>query len=173
LTPRVIPDPTERLRFREMLEADLDEMAALLGDPEVMRYYPRPRTREEALGWIEWSRRSYAEHGHGLWVVETHDGDFVGDCGLTWQPVGGQQVLEVGYHVVPALQGRGYATEAARACVDLGLGAIGESRVVAIIHPDNAPSRRVAVKVGLRLQEETQVHGLRAVVYGRGPVGRP
>ena len=140
----MIPGPTERLRFREMVEADLDEMAALLGDPEVMRYYPRPRTRDEALRWIEWNRRSYAQHGFGLWVVETHDGAFVGDCGLTWQPLDGDQVLEVGYHVVSALQGRGYATEAARACVDLALGPIGEPLVVAIINPENAPSRRVA-----------------------------
>ena len=163
----MIPAPTERLRFREMGEADLDAMAALLGDPEVMRFYPAPKSRDEALGWIRWNERSYAEHGHGLWVVETHDGEFVGDCGLTWQPVGGEQVLEVGYHVVVALQGRGYATEAARACVELALGAVGESHVVAIVVPDNAPSRRVAEKVGLRLEQETEVHGRPVVVLGR------
>ncbi|ROR92280.1 GNAT family N-acetyltransferase [Nocardioides aurantiacus] len=162
----MIPAPTERLRFREMEEADLDAMAALLGDPEVMRFYPAPKTRDEALEWIRWSRRGYAEHGHGLWVLETHEGEFVGDCGLTWQPVGGAQVLEVGYHVVAALQGRGYATEAARACVELALGAVGESRVVAIVVPDNAPSRRVAEKVGLRVEQEAVVHGRAAVVLG-------
>lgn len=163
----MIPGPTERLRFREMVEADLDEMAALLGDPEVMRYYPRPRTRDEALGWIQWNRRGYAQHGYGLWVIETHDGAFVGDCGLTWQPLDGGQVLEVGYHVVGTLQGRGYATEAARACVDLALGPIGAPRVVAIINPENAPSRRVAEKAGLRLEQETEVRGLPVVVHGR------
>lgn len=34
-------------------------------------------------GWIEWNRRNYTEHGFGLWVIETHGGEFVGDCGLT------------------------------------------------------------------------------------------
>ena len=44
----MLPAPTARLRFREMTEADLDAMAALLGDPAVMRFYPAPRTREQA-----------------------------------------------------------------------------------------------------------------------------
>ena len=150
-----------------MADSDLDRMAALLGDPEVMRYYPRPKSRDEALGWILWNRRNYAEHGYGLWIVETHDGEFVGDCGLTWQPVNGKQVLEVGYHTVCALQGRGYASEAARTCVDLAMGPIGESRVIAIINPDNSPSRRVAEKVGMRVEQVTEVRGLPVVIYGR------
>ncbi|MFE9809221.1 GNAT family N-acetyltransferase [Streptomyces sp. NPDC005548] len=40
------PPPTARLSFRQMTEGDLDDMAALLGDPDVMRHYPRPKTRE-------------------------------------------------------------------------------------------------------------------------------
>ncbi|GAA4699965.1 GNAT family N-acetyltransferase [Nocardioides nanhaiensis] len=162
------PAPTARLRLREMTESDLDAMAGLLGDPDVMRYYPRPRTREEARAWIDWNRRSYAEHGYGLWVLETHEGEFVGDCGLTWQPVGERQVLEVGYHVLPRHQGRGYATEAARACLELATGAIGEQHVVAIVHPDNAASRRVAERIGMREEQRTVVHGRDVVVLGTG-----
>jgi RimJ/RimL family protein N-acetyltransferase len=150
-----------------MAEADLDQMAALLGDPDLMRFYPRPKSRQEALGWIRWNQSNYAEHRYGLWIVETHDGEFVGDCGLTWQPVGNERVLEVGYHTVSALQGRGFATEAAGACLDLASGPIGESHVVAIINPDNTPSRRVAEKIGMRLELETEVHNRPVVVYGR------
>src|SRR4051794_31003429 len=57
---RVIPAPTQRLRFRCMEDSDLDRMADLLGDPEVMRHYPRPKTRDEALGWIRWNQKSYS-----------------------------------------------------------------------------------------------------------------
>lgn len=95
-------------------------------------------------------------------------GPLVGDCGLTWQPVGAAQILEVGYHTVRALQGRGFATEAARACVDLAIGPIGESHVIAIISPANVASRRVAQKVGMRLEQQTEVRGLPVVVYGCG-----
>jgi RimJ/RimL family protein N-acetyltransferase len=154
-----------------MTDADLDRMADLLGDPDVMRFYPSPKSRAEALGWIRWNRSNYAEHGYGLWIVETHDGEFVGDCGLTWQPVGDERILEVGYHTVSALQGRGFATEAARACLDLAMGPIGESHVVAIINPANTPSRRVAEKIGLQLELETEVHGRHVVVYGRVSAG--
>lgn len=167
----MIPAPTERLRFREMVDADLDRMAGLLGDPEVMRHYPRVKTRDEALEWIRWNRRGYAEEGHGLWIVETHDGQFVGDCGLTWQPVGGRLVLEVGYHTVTTLQRRGYASEAARACLELATGSLGQTRVVAIIDPANTASRRVAEKIGLEVERETEVRGVPVVIYGRGAPG--
>ena len=53
------------------------------------------------MRWIEWQERNYAEHEFGLWVVETHDGEFVGDCGLTMQDVEGTPHVEVGYHVMP------------------------------------------------------------------------
>lgn len=137
---------------------DLDVMAELLGDPEVMRFYPAPKTRDEARGWIDSMRRSYDEHGLGLWLVETHEGDFVGDCGLTWQQVNGRSVLEVGYHVTPHLQGRGYATEAARACVQEAQRRSADSVLTAIIHPENAASLRVAEKLGMSHTEDDHGH---------------
>ena len=90
-----------RLTFREMTPDDLDDMALLLGDPEVMTYYPRPKTRDEAVQWIEWNRALYRTHGYGLWLLSTADGGFVGDCGLTPQLVDGVTELEVGYHCGP------------------------------------------------------------------------
>ena len=54
-----VPPPTPQLAFREMTPDDLDDMAALLGDPEVMRYYPHPKTRDEASAWISWNRQIY------------------------------------------------------------------------------------------------------------------
>src|SRR5512133_547383 len=79
-----VPAPTRRLAFREMTPDDLDDMAALLGDPQAMRYYPHPKTRQEALAWIAWNQRLYREHGFGLWLLTLRaTGAFVGDCGLT------------------------------------------------------------------------------------------
>ena len=155
-----------RLTFREMTPGDLDNMALLLGDPEVMTYYPRPKTRAEAAYWIEWSRGLYRTRGYGLWLLTTPDGSFVGDCGLTPQVVDGVTELEVGYHVRPALQGHGYATEAAAASRDFARDVHGATRLIAIIHPDNLPSQRVAEKIGLRPEKRAKVHGGRdAVIY--------
>jgi RimJ/RimL family protein N-acetyltransferase len=106
---------TQRLIVREMTDADLDDMAALLGDAEVMRYYPRPKTREEAQGWINWNRALYSEHGFGLWLMTLAEtGEFVGECGLTVQHVDEVTEIEVGYHVRTDLQGLGYAVAAGR-----------------------------------------------------------
>lgn len=139
---------TARLRLREMAEDDLDEMAALLGDPAVMRYYPAPFTREQAAAWIERNRSRYRDDGFGLWLVEDHDGAFVGDCGLTWQRLGTRRVLEVGYHVAPRFQRRGYASEATAAARDLAR-SLGFGELRALIHPHNAASTRVATKIGM------------------------
>jgi RimJ/RimL family protein N-acetyltransferase len=160
-----MPPDTARLAFREMTAADLDDMTALLGDPDVMAYYPRPKTRAEAAQWIDWNRRLYRLHGYGLWVI-LDGGGFAGDCGLTPQVVDGVTELEVGYHVRTAVQGRGYATEAAAACRDYAASVLGATRLIAIIHPDNGPSQRVAEKVGLRPEKRALVHGGReAVIY--------
>jgi RimJ/RimL family protein N-acetyltransferase len=145
-----LPHETEHLRFRRMTPADLDEMAKLLGDPAVMEFYPAPKTREQAAAWIAWNEDNYEQYGFGLWIIETRDGDFVGDCGLTWQRVNGELKLEVGYHVSPAWQGRGFATEAAAASRDFAREHTDSSELVAIVHPDNRGSSRVAEKIGMR-----------------------
>jgi RimJ/RimL family protein N-acetyltransferase len=96
-----------------MTDADLDDMAALLGDEDVMSFYQRPYTRAEAQDWIAWNRRNYHDHGFGLWAVNLRStGEFIGDCGLTFQHVDGTRELEVGYHINGSMQSHGYATEA-------------------------------------------------------------
>jgi RimJ/RimL family protein N-acetyltransferase len=70
-----------------MAITDLDEMTAVLGGPDPARPPRRQRTREDAERWIAWNIANYAEQGFGLWIVETHEGEVVGDCGLTIQEV--------------------------------------------------------------------------------------
>ncbi len=137
-----------------MQEDDLDAMAALLGDPQVMAHYPHPFSRDEALAWIRWNERNYARDGFGLWVLHDREGRFVGDCGLTWQEIEGAEHLELGYHVVADRQGEGLATEAARACVELARQR-GVDHLIAIIAPDNRASQRVAEKAGLPFDRRT------------------
>lgn len=162
-----MPIPTaRRLVLREMTDADLDDMAELLGDEQLMRYYPRPKTREEAQGWINWNKALYREHGFGLWLVTLAEtGEFVGDCGLTVQQVDGVTEIEVGYHVRTDLQGHGYATEAAAAARDFARDTLGLHRLIAIIHPENTPSQRVAAKIGLQPEKHSFVHDHDTVIY--------
>jgi RimJ/RimL family protein N-acetyltransferase len=85
-----------------MTEDDLDDVARLLGDPVVMRFYPAPKSRSAALDWIRWNRRDYARDGFGLWLLTDPGGAFLGECGLTWQEVDGVSELELGYHLLPS-----------------------------------------------------------------------
>ena len=145
---------TRRLVLRELVVEDADALLEVLGDPEAMRYYPAPFDRESVLAWIDWARQSYREHGFGLWAVERRsDGRFLGDCGPMLQPVERDRMPEVGYHIVAAEQGRGYATEAARACVDWVFANTTYRRICSIVGPDNAPSRAVAAKVHTSMRE--------------------
>ena len=91
---------TSRLVLRELVDGDLDDLAALLGDPEVVRFYPHPLSREEALAWLRRNQRRYDEDKFGSWtVLDRETGAYVGDCGLTVQRVDGVDEVEVGYHV--------------------------------------------------------------------------
>jgi RimJ/RimL family protein N-acetyltransferase len=155
-----VPPSTPQLVFREMTLDDLDDMAALLGDPEVMRYYPHPKNRDQASAWITWNQRLYHDHGVGLWLLTLREtGEFVGDCGLTPQQVDGVTEIEVGYHIRSALQGRGLATEAAAACRNYAREVLGLERLIAIIDPRNRPSQRVAEKLGMVLERDSDNHG--------------
>ena len=83
-------------------------------------------------------------------VVERETGLVVGGIGLFGPPERGR--VELGYGIVESRRGRGYATEAARAMVQLALGLPGVTEVVAGVDPTNAPSVRVLEKAGLRFR---------------------
>jgi ribosomal-protein-alanine N-acetyltransferase len=147
---------TERLLLRELELDDIDALHEVLGDPVAMRYYPAPFDRDGVAAWIASARRSYRENGFGLWaVIARSDGRFLGDCGPMLQPVEGQLIPEVGYHIVPLEQGRGYATEAARACLAWVFANTRFDLVCSLVAPDNAPSRAVAAKVHSAMREFT------------------
>lgn len=116
-------------------------------------------------GWIEWNRRNYTEHGFGLWIIETHSGEFVGDCGLTMQEVEGEWLVEAGWHVRSVFRRQGYAVEAAAAVREVARTA-GIAHLIAIIRPDNLASQGVATKIGLTLEREVTKHGGPALVFG-------
>jgi RimJ/RimL family protein N-acetyltransferase len=162
---------TERLRAREMTPDDLDFVAAMLAHPEVMRFYPRRCSREEARGWVERQVARYREHGHGLWLIEERaGGEPVGQVGLVRQQVNGAPEPEVGYLVHRPFWRRGYAAEAALATRDHAFRALDLPRVVSLIRPENLPSQGVAGKLGMRPEGTTLHAGMEHLVFA---VSRP
>jgi len=119
---------TERLTLREFTPSDVDDLSLVLCDRENMRFYPNPFERSHVERWIEWSRDLYQRDGFRLWAMRLKDEhQVIGDCGLILQDVDGLTEVEIGYHLRRDRQGRGLATEAARACCDFALGSLGEA----------------------------------------------
>ena len=156
-----------------MRMTDLDDVTALLVAFDPMRGGPASRSnRDDAVRWIEWQERNHAEHGFGLWVVETHDGAFVGDCGLTVQDVEGAPHVEVGYHLVPrdapaGLRHRGGPVRARlrgrpRGRPPRGPRPSGQRR----------PRRGSRGSLGMEVERTAHVHGGDALVFGMH-LGRP
>jgi RimJ/RimL family protein N-acetyltransferase len=149
--------------------SDLDFVAAMLSDAEVMRHYPKALTRDEARAWLERQLERYRVHGHGLWmVVEKATEEPVGQVGLVVQRVDGVDEVEAGYLIARPHWRRGFATEAAAACRDHALTTLGRSRVVSLIRPENLPSQGVARKLGMLPVKRTTHAGLDHIVFAVG-----
>lgn len=159
---------TARLRLRPLEDRDLDGLMAIFGDPVAMRYYPGTKSRAEGAAWLARHQELARSRGLGLWAAELAEGGaFAGQCGLVPQDVEGIEELEVGYLFVRAHWGRGLATEAAAACRDRGFG-LGWPRLISLIDPANAPSIRVAERIGMAPEREVVKWGKRLRVYAIG-----
>lgn len=162
---------TGRLLLRPFAEGDLDAYAAIVADPEVMRYVGgRPLDRAEA--WRQIALFLGHERLRG-WtnnaVVDRATGALLGRCGL-WRPEGWPG-LEVGWMLGRAAWGHGYATEAALAWRDWTFAVLGARELVSVVHRDNLRSARVAERIGHRRLRDLELNGQPCVLWGQTPGG--
>jgi RimJ/RimL family protein N-acetyltransferase len=139
---------TERLLLRRWRAADREPFAAMNADPVVMEHFPALMSREQSDGLVDRIEAHFDEHGYGFWAVEV-DGRFAGFTGLSWQvglPL--DPALEVGWRLAAPFWGHGYATEAARAALEVGLEHA--PVVVSVTAVTNERSWRVMERVGLQ-----------------------
>ena len=142
---------TERLYLRELTINDHQELARILCDHASMKYYPSVFTQKQVLDWITWNMDSYKNYKHGLWAVTLkRDNIFIGDCGTTIQDIDGQNLPEIGYHIIKEYCNKGYATEAAKACIRYAFHTLNYDKVYTHTKYDNFPSIRVAEKNGMK-----------------------
>lgn len=144
---------TERLILRGPVQADFDAgWAEFHGDAECMRYLggamPRSvawRALAQVVGM--WSLLGYGQFS----VIDKETGRWLGRVG-PWRPEG-WPAPEVGWLFHRDAWGKGYATEAASACLAFVFETLGWDFVGHMIHPDNSPSQAVAQRLGSRLVE--------------------
>jgi len=143
---------TARLLLRQWHEHDAEPFASMCADPEVMRYFPQLLTREESDAWLEQQAILLDARGWGLWAVEvTGGGPFVGLVGLAEPNFEARftPCVEVGWRLAREHWGHGYATEAARAAIELGFGELGLDEIVSLTTRANTRSRRVMERLGM------------------------
>ena len=150
---------TNRLLIRNLNEKDLDALGLILKDDETMYAYEGAFSDDEVLSWMEKQFRRYRDHGFGLWAVVLKDtGAMIGQCGLTIQEWKGADVLEVGYLFNKAYWHHGYATEAARACLEYAFEKLDAERVSSIIRTTNTASLNVARRNGMHAVDFSSRH---------------
>ncbi len=162
--PKIV---TKRLILREFEEDDLDAYTNMCGNPEVMGYIGSGQTLTRSESWRSMATMLGHWHlrGYGLWAVEERtSGTLVGRVGC-WRPEGWLG-FEIGWMIRRAFWGKGFATEAGSAAMEYAFDELQQPRVISIIQPDNVASRRVAEKLGEKLEGTAEVLGKECVVYG-------
>lgn len=161
---------TGRLLLREWRNSDLAPLAAISADPEVMRHFPAPLTRDESAALIERCRTHFAEHGFGLWALERKDdGRLIGFAGLGHTDFDAHftPAIEIGWRLARDQWGNGLASEAARAALRQGFEELGLEEIIAYTALSNLPSQRVMRAIGMQrdLADDFQ--------HPKLPVGHP
>lgn len=176
---------TERLYLRRLDNTDLAYFISIHGDPEVARYIGagNPRPQAETERWFEDIQDSYrnAELGQ-LTVIRKSDGARIGRCGLSdaviekvetpgrlrkgWffsahapTKIEVAQLPELGYTFGRDHWGKGYATEAARAVFEYAQSRLAYPAIMSVIHAENAGSRAVVMKFGVRYIDNVELAG--------------
>ena len=143
---------TDRLILRRWRDGDREPFARMNADPEVMRHFVRPLTRDESDALAARLDRQFDERGYGAWAVEVLDeAPFIGYVGLVYHtfPAHFTPAAEVGWRLAQAYWGNGYATEAARAAIVDGFDRIGLTDIVSMTAAPNVRSIAVMERLGM------------------------
>ena len=142
---------TDRLLLRQWRGGDLDPWAAMNADPQVREFFSATLTREQSAASMRRFRRDLDERGWGWWALEVAaTGQFIGFTGLdrvdAGPPVRG---VEIGWRLSRPAWGHGYATEAARACLDYGFTNLDLPEIFAVAAAGNVRSHAVMRRLGM------------------------
>jgi RimJ/RimL family protein N-acetyltransferase len=150
---------TPRLALRRFSPADIDWLAALYADPEVMRYLGGARDRASAEALL-YSRilGYYDEHpGFGIWItLERATGAPLGFHLLN--RIRGESIIQIGFVLARAAWGRGVGTEMATALLRYGFTDLNLPRIAGMADLNNHASQHVLTKIGLERRGQRAFH---------------
>ena len=141
---------TERLLLRRIDEGDVNEVLELRGNPDTMKYIPRPlaKTKEDALGHIAMIEEKIVNNIGINWGITIKGSNkLIGIIGhYRIQPENHR--AEIGYMILPEHNGKGFTTEAVKAVLAYGFDEMGLHSIEAVIDPGNIASEKVLQKIG-------------------------
>jgi ribosomal-protein-alanine N-acetyltransferase len=165
---------TKHLLLRPLRLEDAPGMWELDTDPAVHRYLggiggPRPASLADSEATIRFIQAQYAEKGIGRWAVTLRGtGEFMGWAGLKLVagPINGQRdFYDIGYRFIPRYWGQGYGYETALTWLRVGFDILKVARICAYADVNNAGSRRILAKIGLREGNTFEEGGTTCVWY--------
>jgi ribosomal-protein-alanine N-acetyltransferase len=157
---------TSRLVLRPFQEDDAGPLHTILGEVDFLRYFPNPAPPpvDRVEKYISQQLQHWDDHGHGRWAVEMKGAEgLIGWSGLQYLP--DTDEIEIGYILAKPFWNQGLTTEAAFEALRFAFEDLRLDEIVAIIHPENLASQRVAEKLGLRFTRQAEYFGMRAFRY--------
>lgn len=158
---------TERLILRNWTFADAEKLFEICGDAEVMKYVGTRQpyeSMEQANEFLHWATNYERENGFCRWaVLEKTSYEIIGSCGFA-RPHGTEEI-ELGYLFARKFWGKGFATEAAAACVQYGFEKLNFREIIAITDLKNVASQRVLEKIGFAQNRVEKIDGEDNVIY--------
>lgn len=144
---------SERLGLRNWLPSDEVPFIDMCKDELVMEHFPKPLSKEETLGLISRLDNHFKEHGYCYFALDLLDsGEFIGFTGLakqTWES-DFTPCVDMGWRLKRSAWGKGYATEAAGACLEAAYSKFGLEEVLAFTTDTNHASQKVMTKIGMQ-----------------------
>lgn len=155
-----------RLGFRPFKTQDAEAFFRMNSDPEVLRYTgDLPfRNMEDCRNFIE-NYQAYQLWGYGRWaMIELSNNRFIGFCGFKYHE---EDYVDLGFRILRDKWHKGYATEAAKACLDYGFNALQFKEVIGRVSHENLASIRVLEKVGFEFWKKGECMGISDALYYR------
>ncbi len=150
---------SERLGFRNISKDDFNNLCLILQDAEVMYAWEHAFSDDEVHDWINKNLTRYSNEGFSYFAaIEKSTDKFIGVVGPLKANIDGTAYIEIAYIFNKAFWGKGYAYEGAKACVNYSFDKLKADKVIAQIRPDNLPSRKVAEKLGMKMEGEYLKH---------------
>jgi len=142
---------TERLLLRYQRKTDVSFLVDLWTDEDMTKYTGGPRNKNEMIEEFERIASEPQKEEYDLWPIELKKShELIGYAGLTPKEIKGTDYIELNYFIAKNYWRNGYAKEIAMALIKYGFEGKGLIKLIAIINPENEPSKIVAEKVGMK-----------------------